>query len=89
MQLNLGTILAASAEARPDHPAILFGERRVRFSELDRQARGVAGALRERGIGPGEKVAILVPNLPEFSVGYFGILYADSSTFSGTTVQPA
>ena len=53
MQLNLGTILAASAEARPDHPAILFGERQVRFSELDRQARGVAGALRERGIGPG------------------------------------
>jgi long-chain acyl-CoA synthetase len=82
MQLNLGTILAASAEARPDHPAILFGERQVRFSELDRQARGVAGALRERGIGPGEKVAILVPNLPEFSVGYFGILYA------GCTVVP-
>jgi long-chain acyl-CoA synthetase len=82
MQLNLGTILAASAEARPDHPAILFGDRQLRFSELDRQARGVAGALRERGIGPGEKVAILVPNLPEFSVGYFGILYA------GCTVVP-
>ena len=82
MRLNLGLILQATAEARPDHPAIRFGERVVDYAELDRQARGVATALRERGIVPGEKVAIFIPNLPEFTIAYFGILYA------GCTVVP-
>ena len=48
MQLNLGAILQASASARPDHPALRLGERAVSFAALDRAARGVATALRER-----------------------------------------
>jgi long-chain acyl-CoA synthetase len=82
MHLNLASILQGSAEARPDHVAVRCGERALRYAELDRAARGVATALRERGIAPGESVAILVPNLPEFSIAYFGILYA------GCTVVP-
>jgi long-chain acyl-CoA synthetase len=42
----------------------------------------VATRLRERGIKPGDKVALLVPNVPEFTIAYFGILYA------GATVVP-
>ena len=82
MTLNLGAILRASADVRPDHPAIRFNERTVTYAELDRAARGVATSLRDRGIAPGDKVAILVPNLPEFTIAYFGILYA------GCTVVP-
>ena len=52
------------------------------LGELDRAARGVATSLRERGVQPGDKVALLVPNVPEFTVAYFGILYA------GATVVP-
>ena len=82
MTLNLGSILQASADSRPTHPAIRLGERTVSYAELDRAARGMASSLRARGIEPGETVAILVPNLPEFTIAYFGILYA------GCTVVP-
>ena len=82
MTLNLGSILQAGADSRPTHPAIRLGERTVSYAELDRAARGVASSLRARGIEPGETVAILVPNLPEFTIAYFGILYA------GCTVVP-
>jgi long-chain acyl-CoA synthetase len=82
MQLNLGTILQGSADAGPERVAVRHGERTLRYAELDRAARGVATALRARGISPGDAVAIMVPNLPEFTIAYFGILYA------GCTVVP-
>jgi long-chain acyl-CoA synthetase len=76
MHLNLGTILQASAESRPTHVALRHDERTLSYAELERAARGVATSLRERGLSPGEKVAIMVPNVPEFTIAYFGILYA-------------
>ena len=82
MHLNLGSILQASAAARPEHVAVRHDDRTLRYAELDRAARGFATSLRARGIEPGMQVAIMVPNLPEFTMAYFGILYA------GWTVVP-
>ena len=82
MQLNLGCILQASAERCPDRVALRLGSRSLCYAELDRAARGVAAGLQARGIEPGQKVALLIPNVPEFSIAYFGILYA------GATVVP-
>jgi long-chain acyl-CoA synthetase len=76
MHLNLGSILQAAAAARPDHPVVRLNEQVLCYRELDRAARGMAASLRERGIAPGDKVALLIPNVPEFTIGYFGILYA-------------
>jgi long-chain acyl-CoA synthetase len=76
MSLNLGTILAASAGERPAHPALRMGDRVITYAQLDRAARGVAASLRARGIQPGDVVALLVPNVPEFTIAYFGSLYA-------------
>ena len=76
MSLNLPTILSSTTRECPNAPAILLGERKIDYAELDRAARGVAAALQARGIGPGEKVALLVPNVPEFTIAYFGALYA-------------
>jgi long-chain acyl-CoA synthetase len=82
MSLNLGTLLMASARGRPEHPAIRLGERAVSYAELDRAARGVATSLAECGVEPGAQIAIMVPNLPDFTVAYYGVLYA------GCTVVP-
>jgi long-chain acyl-CoA synthetase len=82
MHLNLGSILAGSADLHPERVALRQGERALRYAELDRAARGVATALRARGIAPGETVALLIPNVAEFTLAYFGILYA------GCTVVP-
>jgi long-chain acyl-CoA synthetase len=82
MKLNLGTILQASAAERPDAIAVVLDDRRISFGELDRAARGVATSLHAMGVSPGDKVALLVPNVPEFTIAYYGILYA------GATVVP-
>ena len=76
MQLNLGTILQSSARARPGHPVLRLEGFEMTYAQLDRAARGVAQGLRQRGIGPGEQVALMIPNVPEFTIAYFGILYA-------------
>jgi len=82
MHLNLGSILLASANEKPGAIAVRAGDLEISYAELDRAARGVASGLRERGVSPGDKVALLVPNVPEFTIAYFGILYA------GATVVP-
>lgn len=76
MNLNLGTVLQASSAENPNDIAIILDDRKITYGELDRAARGVATSLRARGIEPGDKVALLVPNVPEFSIAYYGILYA-------------
>jgi long-chain acyl-CoA synthetase len=82
MHLNLGTILQTSCEARPEHVALRLHDRTLRYHELDRAARGVATSLHERGLAPGDRVALMIPNVPEFTIAYFGTLYA------GCTVVP-
>jgi long-chain acyl-CoA synthetase len=52
------------------------------YAEVDREARVIAAGLRELGIAPGQTVAVLIPNVPEFTTSYFAILYA------GCTVVP-
>ncbi len=82
MSLNLGTVLAYSSRERPEAPVLRLGDRVLSYAELDRGARGIAASLRQRGIEPGDHVALMVPNVPEFTLAYFGVLYA------GCTVVP-
>jgi len=76
MSLNLGTILQASAAERPDHPALIIGDQSFTYAQLDRGARGVAQALLDRGLEPGDHISIMIPNVPQFPVAYYGALYA-------------
>ncbi len=82
MSLNLGCILQTSAASCPDSPALRLGEFSMSYGELDAAARGVATALTDRGVGHNDTVAVLIPNVPEYTIAYFGILYA------GATVVP-
>jgi long-chain acyl-CoA synthetase len=82
MSLNLGTVLAHSSRERPEAPVLRLGDRVLSYADLDRGARGIAASLRQRGIEPGDHVALMVPNVPEFTLAYFGVLYA------GCTVVP-
>jgi len=79
MSLNLGTILQAAAAERPKHVAVRMDDRVLTYAQLDRAARGLATSLRRRGVAPGDRVALLVPNVPEFPIAYFGILYAGAA----------
>src|SRR6185437_13576258 len=56
--------------------AVVLGDTRLTYAQVDAGARQVAALLAERGIRPGDKVALSCPNLPYFPVVYYGILKA-------------
>ncbi len=74
MSLSIASLLAESALRHPGKTALVFGDERFSYDQLWDGARRFAGALRERGIGPGDRVAILMPNLPEFPLAYYAVL---------------
>lgn len=76
MSLNLACILECSAARYPEEPAVVCGERRVTYRELRAAAHRVANGLAGLGLQPGDRVAMMVPNLPEFTIAYYGILTA-------------
>lgn len=74
--MSLAAVLAESARRRPDHIALVEGERRITFAELWRQARSQAAALQRLGVQPGDRVALMAPNTAEFPRAYYAVLAA-------------
>jgi fatty-acyl-CoA synthase len=68
---TMGDLLARSAVRHPDRHAIVFGDRRRTYAELDATANRVANALAERGVGKGDRVGLLSRNSDGFAVAYF------------------
>ena len=79
---NLASLLERSARAYPDRTALVLGDTRLTYAQVDAGANQVANLLVSRGIKPGDKVALSCPNLPWFATIYYGILKA------GATVVP-
>ena len=65
--------LESAAMRFPDHPAVWAGDVTWTFADLDRAATSVARALMERGIGPGDRVAMMTSNRPEFVAVVHGV----------------
>jgi long-chain acyl-CoA synthetase len=75
-QLNLASNLADTAQGHPDRVAVRVGETTTTYSELDQASSRVAGMLRERGLKPGDPVGLMLPNVTEFAIIYYGVLRA-------------
>ena len=76
MGLNLASLLTESAERSPENPAIRLGEVELSYGELDERSARLASLLREKGVGPGDRVGVMLPNVPEFPIAYYGVLRA-------------
>jgi len=74
--MSLASILTRSAAANPTRTAIAAGDTELDYATVDLFARMFAGALRDLGVQPGEHVALVLPNVPQFTVAYFGCHYA-------------
>src|SRR6478736_4260306 len=74
MSLTLAAILAESATRYPDRDAVVIGPERTTYATLWEQTRRYATVLREAGVGPGDRVALLMPNVPDFPRAYYAIL---------------
>jgi len=67
------SFLERSARVWPDKVAVIYGGRRLTYSELAAEAQRVARALQASGVGPGDRVAYLMPNLPEMLIAHFAV----------------
>ena len=70
---NLAGVLAHHADRFPDRPCLVWGRETITYAELDRRAARTAAGLRRLGIGPGDVVAVLLYNCPEFIEVMFAI----------------
>jgi 4-coumarate--CoA ligase len=78
----------ARADELGDKPAIIDGPsgRALTYSALLRRVRALAGGLVAGGFEPGQTLALLAPNLPEYAVVFHGVAYAGGVV---TTINPA
>jgi fatty-acyl-CoA synthase len=67
------SFLERSARVWPGKVAVIYGSRRLTYAELAAEAARVAGALRASGVEPGDRVAYLMPNLPEMLIAHFAV----------------
>ncbi|HXM55748.1 MAG TPA: long-chain fatty acid--CoA ligase [Candidatus Dormibacteraeota bacterium] len=76
MAFNLSDILRQSAARLPDKIALILDDARLTYAELDDLSDRVAANLGADGLAPGQRVGVMLPNLPEFVIAYYGILKA-------------
>ena len=74
--MNLARVLTDASAEHSGRPALLHDGRAIGYEELERRAGVVAALLRARGVEPGDRVAIRLPNGPEFVAAWFGVLRA-------------
>jgi long-chain acyl-CoA synthetase len=82
MSLNLASIVANGSTCFADETALIHPDFRLSYRGLGDAVRRFASALADVGVRPGDKVALMAPNRPEFTIAYYGILHA------GATVVP-
>ncbi len=79
---NLARILTSTAAAYAERPAVRLDDTTIDYRELDDLVSRCAGLLRAAGVGPGDRVGVMLPNVPEFPICYYGVLRL------GATVVP-
>jgi long-chain acyl-CoA synthetase len=80
--MNLARILDDTARAHPDRPAVRLDDLTLTYRQLSDLSARAADWLHEHGVAPGDRVGIMLPNIAQFPVLYYGVLRA------GGTVVP-
>ena len=71
---NIASWLVDRAATDPHLPAIKQGDQILTYGALDEASARFAGVLTEHGVGPGDRVALTMPNVAYFPVAYYAIL---------------
>jgi long-chain acyl-CoA synthetase len=74
--VNLAENLCTSARGNREHTALKLDDEVLSYSALDDASARVASLLREHGVEPGDRVALMLPNVPQFAIVYYGVLRA-------------
>jgi long-chain acyl-CoA synthetase len=71
---NLANMLTETASRHGDRIALKLDGTELSYKKLEEASARAAGLLRAKGIEPGDRVAVMLPNVPYFAILYFGIL---------------
>lgn len=71
---NVATLLTESAERYADRPVIILDDTRMTYAQLNDLSARAAAMLKAQGIKPGDRVAMVMPNVPHMPVLYYAIL---------------
>ncbi|MET9381774.1 amino acid adenylation domain-containing protein [Streptomyces sp. NPDC002928] len=81
-------LVARQAAARPDAPAVIFGDTALGFGELDRRSSLLAGHLRARGIGPGRMVGVYLKRSADLVVALLAVMKSGAAYVPLDPVYP-
>jgi long-chain acyl-CoA synthetase len=73
---NLASFVTESAEKFGDRPALKLDDTVVNYAVLDEGSARIAKLLKDKGLERGDRVGIMLPNVPYFAVVYYGVLRA-------------
>ncbi len=86
----LSEIVRRGAAEHPDRTAIIFRDTTISYAALSAQIDRLAAAFSARGLGQGDRVALLLPNCPHFTIGYFAtVVIGGVSTPANPQLKPA
>jgi long-chain acyl-CoA synthetase len=72
--LTISRVWLDTVAAHPDYLAASLNNQSFTYQELNLKANGLAHGLRSLGVGPGDRVALILPNSPTYIIAYFGLL---------------
>ncbi|MGN6257228.1 MAG: long-chain-fatty-acid--CoA ligase [Solirubrobacterales bacterium] len=76
MGLNLASIITGTAAETPEAVAVRLGPLELTYGDIDDRSARLATLLREKGLQQGDRVGVMLPNVLEFPVSYYGVLRA-------------
>jgi long-chain acyl-CoA synthetase len=76
MSANLASNLTRTAAEHPDEIAVKLDDAAFSYGLLDNASQRVSAMLKSKGVGPGDRVGIMLPNVPYFPALYYGVLRA-------------
>ena len=75
-KVPLSELLKKAAREQPNQTAIAYLNVEISYEKLDRLSSQFAAGLEDLGVAKGDRVAIYLPNIPQFIIAYYGILKA-------------
>ena len=88
-KIPLHHLLRSAVRRFPNNPAIFFEGSRLSYRRLNHEANRFANALLALGIGKGARVVLLMPNVPQMVIGFYGTMKAGATAvFIPPVIQP-
>ncbi len=81
---TIDELLSNAAHEFPDRPALHFFGQQMPYRELDRLCNRYAHALHAQGVQPGDRVAVVLPNIPQLLIAFYGTLRAGGVVVLGS-----